>query len=178
MMCCLGRSKLLIGVQEELDRREHELQQLTAQNEDLTSTVETLKNELLASHEEAERAARDLDMMRSRALEENTQESIIRERELREAQTELERCRIERDEWERTALQERTLSDDLKSSVDTYKRELELEREARDRELVELDAEKERSQNLQSVLQDFQAGVLSDGTTFGENSPLSNSKGP
>ncbi|KAG6885733.1 hypothetical protein C0993_010560 [Termitomyces sp. T159_Od127] len=142
---------------EELDRREHELQQLTAQNEDLTSTVETLKNELLASHEEAERSAHELDMMRSRALEENTQESILRERELREAQTELERCRIERDEWERTALQERTLSDDLKSSVDTYKRELELEREERDRELVELEAEKEKSQNLQSVLQDFQA---------------------
>ncbi|KAG6872702.1 hypothetical protein C0995_007370 [Termitomyces sp. Mi166 len=141
---------------EELDRREHELQQLTAQNEDLTSTVDTLKNELIASHEEAERTARELDTMRSRALEENAQEIILHERELREAQTELERCRIERDEWERTALQERTLSDDLKSSVETYKRELELEREARDRELEELEAEKEKSQNLQSVLQDFQ----------------------
>ncbi|KAG6888643.1 hypothetical protein C0992_007960 [Termitomyces sp. T32_za158] len=147
---------------EELDRREHELQQLTALNEDLTSTVETLKDELLASHEEAERVARELDMMRNRAYEENMQESILRERELREAQTELERCRIERDEWERTALQERTLSDDFKSSVDTYKRELEFERELRDRELVELEAEKEKSQNLQSVLQDFQAETAKD----------------
>ncbi|KAG5349513.1 hypothetical protein C0989_003342 [Termitomyces sp. Mn162] len=141
---------------EELDRREHELQQLTAQNEDLTSTVETLKDELIASHEEAERAARELDNIRSRALEDNAQEIILQERELREAQTELERCRMERDEWERTALQERVMSDDLKSSVETYKHELELEREVRDRELVKLEAEKEKSQNLQSVLQDFQ----------------------
>ncbi|KAG6831849.1 hypothetical protein H0H87_003648 [Tephrocybe sp. NHM501043] len=142
---------------EELDRREQQVQQLTAQNEDLATTVETLKDELIASHEEAERAANDLDTMRSRALEENAQEGIMRERELREAQTELERCRIERDEWERMALQERALSDDLKSSAETYKRELELEREVRDRELLELESEKEKSENLQSVLQDFQA---------------------
>ncbi|KAG6854485.1 hypothetical protein C0991_006087 [Blastosporella zonata] len=141
---------------EELDRREQQVQQLTAQNEDLATTVETLKEELIASHEEAERSANELDAMRSRALEENAQESIMRERELREAQTELERCRMERDEWERTALQERALSDDLRSSVETYKRELELEREARDRELLELESEKEKSENLQSVLQDFQ----------------------
>ncbi|KAG6918604.1 hypothetical protein DXG01_013015 [Tephrocybe rancida] len=142
---------------EELDRREQQVQQLTAQNEDLATTVETLKDELIVSHEEAERAANELDAMRSRALEENAQESVMRERELRETQTELERCRMERDEWERTALQERTLSDDLRSAVETYKRELELEREARDRELLELESEKEKSENLQSVLQDFQA---------------------
>ncbi|KAG6834980.1 hypothetical protein H0H93_005946 [Arthromyces matolae] len=141
---------------EELDRREQEVQHLTVQNEDLTSTVETLKNELIESHKESERSAKELDSMRSRALEENAQETILRERQLREAQTELEQCRIERDEWERSSLQEKTLSDDLKSSVETYKRELEIEREARDRELAELEAEREKSLNLQSVLQDFQ----------------------
>ena len=34
------------------------MQQLTAQNEDLVATVETLKSELIASNEEAERASR------------------------------------------------------------------------------------------------------------------------
>ncbi|KAG5634220.1 hypothetical protein H0H81_002828 [Sphagnurus paluster] len=142
---------------EELDRREQLVQQLTAQNDDLASTVETLKEELITSHEEAERAAHELDIMRGRALEENAQESLLRERELRETQTELERCRMEREEWERTAMQERALVDDFKSSVEAYKRELELEREARERELVELELEREKSTNLQSVLQDFQA---------------------
>ncbi|GLB42378.1 putative GRIP-related Arf-binding domain containing protein [Lyophyllum shimeji] len=142
---------------EELDRREQLVQQLTAQNDDLTSTVESLKEELIASHEEAERAAKELDAMRSRALEENAQETLLRERELRETQTELERCRMEREEWKRTAMQERALAEDLKSSLETYKRELDLEREAREAELQDLEAEREQSNNLQSVLQDFQA---------------------
>ncbi|KAG5641132.1 hypothetical protein DXG03_005946 [Asterophora parasitica] len=142
---------------EELDRREQLVQQLTAQNDDLASTVETLKEELIASHEEADRAANELDSMRSRTLEENAQESLLRERELRETHTELERCRMEREEWERTALQERALVDDLRSSVETFKHELEMEQEARERELLELKSEREKSSNLQSVLQDFQA---------------------
>lgn len=134
------------------------MQQLTMQNDDLASTVETLREELIVSHEEAERASRELDSIRSRALEENAQESFLRERELREVQTELERCKMEREEWERTALQERAFVDDLKSTVEAFKRELELERESHEREQLELEAEREKASNLQSVLQDFQAG--------------------
>ena len=35
------------------------MQQLSAQNEDLAATVETLKSELIASNEEAELTSRD-----------------------------------------------------------------------------------------------------------------------
>ncbi|KAF4564578.1 hypothetical protein EYR40_010744 [Pleurotus pulmonarius] len=138
---------------EELDRREQLLQQLTAQNEDLTSTVETLKEELVASNHEAERAHSELDHVRSRTLLESTQESMLRERELRESQTELERCRMERDEWERTAQQERLAAEESRA----YERDLEHERDNSERLYAELEAEKEKSANLQSVLQDFQA---------------------
>lgn len=134
------------------------MQQLTAQNDDLSSTVETLKEELIASNEEAQRASNELDNMRNRALQENAQESLLRERELRETQTELERCRMERDEWERTALQERVNAEETKSTLETLKHELEQEREARERVDADLDSEREKSDNLQSVLQDFQAG--------------------
>jgi hypothetical protein len=132
---------------------------LTTQNEDLTVTVETLKGELISSHEETERVSRELDTLRSRAWEENTQENLLRERELREAQMELERCRMEREEWERIALQERAVLDDLKASADALKTDLELERAGRERDVLELQSERERSYNLQSVLQDFQAGM-------------------
>ncbi|KAF8069173.1 hypothetical protein FPV67DRAFT_1607506 [Lyophyllum atratum] len=142
---------------EELDRREHLVQQLTAQNDDLSLTLETLKHELISSHSESSRLATELDTMRHRALQENAQETLLRERELRDTQTELERCRMEREEWERTALQEGAVVDDLKSAVEMYKREVDLEREAREKEMVELEAEREKAGNLQSVLQDFQA---------------------
>lgn len=132
---------------------------MTAQNDDLTATIETLKEELIASHDETERVSHEFDSLRSRALEENAQEILVRERELRETQMELERCRMERDEWERTSMQEKVMVDDLKSGIEMLKNDLELEKEAKNREALELQSEKEKSQNLESVLQDFQAGT-------------------
>ncbi len=142
-----------------MDRREQLIQQLTAQNDDLAQTVETLKDEFIASNEETARVSNELDTLRNRAFQENAQESLMRERELRETQLELERCRIERDDWERVAMQEKSMSDESRSLVDILKRDIELEREAREREAAELDVEREKSENLQSVLQDFQAGA-------------------
>jgi len=121
--------------------------------------VETLKSELIASSEEAERASKELDTIRSRALQDNAQESLLKERELRETQSELEQCRMERDEWEQMAMQEKVMADEAKTAVESLKRDLELEREAREREAGELEFEREQSRNLQSVLEDFQAGA-------------------
>lgn len=136
------------------------MQQLSVQNEDLAQTVETLKAELVASNDEAERASRELEAMRSRALQENAQEVYLRERELRELQGELEQIRIERDEWESKALQEHVLADDARSNFENARRDLEIEREAREREAAVIVVEKEKVSNLQSVLEDFQAGAL------------------
>ena len=133
---------------------------MTAEKEDLTTTIETLQSELIASHEEAERASTQLDAMRSQVLQENAQESQNRERELRDTQMELERCRMERDEWERSAMQEQVISEDAKTAVESLRRDLELETAARVREGAELERERERADNLQSVLQDFQAGMF------------------
>lgn len=116
-----------------------------------------MKVELIASHEESERNAKELDTIRSRVLNENAQESLLRERELRDALSELERCRLERGEWERTSMQEKMLGDEARLNIETLKRDLEMEREARDRESAELAAARETATNLQSVLEDFQA---------------------
>ena len=100
--------------------------------------METLKTELISSHEEAERASSKLDAMRSRVLQENAQETQLRERELRETQLELEQCRMEREEWERSAQQEQVVSEDLRTEVDTLRRDLEMEIAARARDTAEL----------------------------------------
>ncbi|TDL22744.1 hypothetical protein BD410DRAFT_821056 [Rickenella mellea] len=141
---------------EELDRREQLVQQLTTQNEDLTSTIVTLQDEIITSNAEAERASRELETMRSRAMDDSAQESLMRERELRETQAELERCRIERDEWEQAMQTERVALDEAKSNAEGLKRELEMERQAHARIVRELEHEREKTENLQSVLQDFQ----------------------
>lgn len=146
-------------VQEELDRQEQLIQQLTAQNDDLESTVDTLKEELMGSVAEAERAAKELDTLRSRAFHDNTQESLARERELRETQSELERCRMDSDEWERAAMQEKVAAEEARLLAEELRRDLEVEREARLREASQLDSEREKASNLQSVLEDFQSGT-------------------
>jgi hypothetical protein len=116
-----------------------------------------LKAELIASHEEAERNSKELDTIRSQVLNENAQESLLRERELRETLSELERCRLERGEWERASMQEKMLGDEARLNLETFRRDLEMEREVRDRESVELAAARETATNLQSVLEDFSA---------------------
>jgi hypothetical protein len=128
--------------------------------------VETLKLELIASSAEADRASKELDTMRSRALQDNAQESLLKDRELRETQGELERCRMERDEWERTAMQDKAVGDESRTALESLKRDLELEREAREREATELGLAREQSSNLQSVLEDFQAGMCLFGVVF------------
>ncbi|KAF9653715.1 hypothetical protein BDM02DRAFT_1653973 [Thelephora ganbajun] len=142
---------------EELDRREQVIQQLTAEGDDLRSTVETLKAELISSNDEAERATRELETLRTWALHENAQESMLRERELRETQSELERYRIERDEWERALMQERVVLNEARVSIDALTRDLEIVQEMRQRDVEALEVERERASNLQSVLEDFQA---------------------
>ncbi|KZT69193.1 hypothetical protein DAEQUDRAFT_757173 [Daedalea quercina L-15889] len=142
---------------EELDRQNELVQQLTVEKEDLAETIETLKSELVASNEEAERSSRELEAMRSRALQDDAQEAYMRERELRETQTELEQCRMERDEWEQKALQEHVSADEARTSLANVRRELEVERTAREMAAAELAVEREKCGNLQSVLEDFQA---------------------
>ena len=136
-------------------------QQLSAEKDDLNTTIERLKAELILAHEETDRASAKLDAMRNQMLHENTHESLQRERELRETQIELERCRIERDEWERSALQEQTFSEELRSTEDELRRELRSLSAAKDKDTLELEHEREKTANLQSVLQDFQTGVSS-----------------
>ncbi|KII87722.1 hypothetical protein PLICRDRAFT_42231 [Plicaturopsis crispa FD-325 SS-3] len=135
---------------EELDRREQLVQQLTAQNDDLSSTLEALQAELLTAHADIERASSERDTL---ARGREVQEGLERERELREA---LERCRMERDEWERAALGAEELAD-LQRELADLRRELELEREGREKAVAGEAGERERAANLQAVLEDFQA---------------------
>lgn len=147
------------------------MQQLTAQNEDLGTTIETLKDELILSHEEAERSSRELELLRSKALQDNALEAAARERETLELQGELERCRIERDEWEHALLEERVFADEAKAGLVSLRRELEVEKDARMKDAEELQRERERSANLQSVLEDFQSGTHFD-SCYEQNSTI------
>jgi hypothetical protein len=65
---------------------------------------------------------------------------------------------MEKDEWERTALEDKAELDELRSNVIALQRDLDLERDGREADVSALEVERERAENLQSVLQDFQTG--------------------
>ena len=111
---------------------------------------------MLASNAEAERASRELDAMRQEA----SGESLQREQALREARAELERTRTARDDWEAEAMAQRVRGDEARSTLDATYRELAAAKEAAERNATARDAEAERANNLQAVLEDFQSGAF------------------
>jgi hypothetical protein len=71
---------------------------------------------------------------------------------------ELEGERMEREELEREAAQERVMSEEVRAQVGVLRREVEQTAALRARDSDAIEREKEKSANLQSVLEDFQLG--------------------
>ena len=145
---------LMQTTQEELDRQSQLVQSLTTQNSDLTTSLQTIRTELLSSHTEASQLSQELSVLRSKSLYESNQES----HQLQSMQLELERIRLERDEWEQMYLREKVTADEGTVEAEGLARELavlEGDKETLARDLVE---EKEKVGNLQEVLEDFQNG--------------------
>ena len=111
----------------------------------------------MAANSDLDRTSRELDALRSRALDESAHESNLLQREVHELRSELEQCRVERDEWERAVLEEKVAVENARAESANLRRDLELERQSREREAELCEREAERAANLQSVLEDFQA---------------------
>ncbi|GAA5997832.1 uncharacterized protein JCM10292_006843 [Rhodotorula paludigena] len=145
---------------DELDRREQEIADLQAANDDLSSTVETLKSELIQSHADADSLHTEVEQLRARAFDSeraSSDEAQERELALREAQEDLERVRIERDEWEGEAMRERVRREEQGTRLAQV--EMELAQAKAEREVLreERDREMESAANLHAVLEEFQA---------------------
>ncbi|KPV75353.1 uncharacterized protein RHOBADRAFT_53339 [Rhodotorula graminis WP1] len=145
---------------DELDRREQEIADLRAANDDLASTLDTLKGELIQSHADADALHTEVEQLRARAFDSeraSSDEAQEREVALREAQEDLERVRIERDEWEGEAMRERVRREDQGARLGVV--EMELAQAKADREVLreERDREMESAANLHAVLEEFQA---------------------
>lgn len=85
---------------------------------------------------------------------------MSREMALRDSQEDLERIRMEREEWEGEAMQERVRREELAQRLGVV--ELELAGCKTERELLrdERDREAESAANLHHVLEEFQAGTV------------------
>ncbi|CAE6447370.1 unnamed protein product [Rhizoctonia solani] len=156
---------------EELDRREQHIVQLNTTNEELSNTIETLKQELNDSLEDSSNLSRELSAFRQRALDSTSSADAELEqmrieveharRDLESTRRELEEERLDREEFEREAAQERVMTEELKAQLVVLRRDVEQAAAHRNREAEAVQREKEKSANLQSVLEDFQLGESS-----------------
>ena len=144
---------------DELDRREGEIAELRAANDDLADSLDTLRRELVQSHEDHERAHGELEQLRARAFDterQSSSEALGRETALRDAHDELERVRLERDDWEDAMMRERVRREQLEQVV----AQQDAEREQLAARLAsaeqERDREAESAANLHAVLEEFQ----------------------
>jgi hypothetical protein len=79
-------------------------------------------------------------------------------KEMRELRGEMERLRIEREEWEIEAGREKVRREEMEEDVRVYERMANDSTIELQRYKDEAEGEKERSRNLQDVLSEFQAG--------------------
>ncbi|GAA5836052.1 hypothetical protein JCM3766R1_001952 [Sporobolomyces carnicolor] len=145
---------------DELDRREQEIADLRAANDDLAMTVETLKSELIQSNEDADAAHSELEQLRLHAFDSEKQtndEANERDLLLREVQEDLERVRMEREEWESEAMRERVRREEMQQLFGQIEMELATAKTERENLREERDREQESAANLHAVLEEFQA---------------------
>lgn len=84
-------------------------------------------------------------------------EVAAREAQLREVTEDLERSRLEREDWENQAMKERVEREKLETSLHSIERELSTIKAENQQLKEERDREAEAAQNLHVVLEEFQA---------------------
>lgn len=160
-------------LQEELDRREALITALTADIQTLKATMATLQQELTSQAAESSSLSTALSALRLQSSS-TSDSALLREREVRELQGEVERLRMEREEWEEVAGNERARAEEEDMRV------RELEGEVRrliaegGKERERRKKEEERAANLQYVLETSEACKCPAFRSFGGHSRTDN----
>lgn len=168
---------MFLPMQEELDRREGQIETLSSQIKSLKEAVNTLKAELVSSNGENERVTKELDSLRTSsqaALEaagraaqeaaakiisrnEGEQERNLRETQLHQLTKKVETFKAQLSEWESLYRDEKTRREEAESmleraNLDHKSLSVELRRA---QDLAQ--REKDAARGLQAVLEEFQA---------------------
>lgn len=126
----------------------------------MQASIATLQAELQSASQESANLQHQLQQLRSQS-DSSSSDVLSLTREMRELRGEMERLRVEREEWEAEAGRERERREAMEEEARLVERR---EREGRrewDKGKEELARERERARNLQEVLGEFQAGARS-----------------
>ncbi|GAK64744.1 guanylate kinase [Moesziomyces antarcticus] len=148
---------------EELDRRETQIESLTAKVSSLESSTATLRDELVASHDETERLTKQVDTLRAslaatesdRATRSSSDAGRMeRERELHEL---VERTKLDAHNWQSACLEERARREDLETQLSDARDAAERARQAETHHRLIAEREAASAANLSAVLSEFES---------------------
>ncbi|KDN50801.1 hypothetical protein K437DRAFT_254968 [Tilletiaria anomala UBC 951] len=154
---------------EELEAKEAQIEALASKTEALTDTVDTLKEELVASNAEAEKLTSELSVLKAssgpaaRTNDSDSHDKIASlERRTRDILEQCEKLRIDVESWESDCMSERASKEEAQVRL----RHSETAREEAEARVQELEASVEResqtAREMQSVLEEFQASQDSE----------------
>lgn len=149
-----------IYAQEELDRREQQIESLTKQISELQTLTSAMKQELHASNEESQRYASELDKLRVALNKDDAREMSAEvhrlERRVRELQEKTDAQRVSLDRWEHACLEEKALREELESKLNENEnlRTSDHEREKQFESLLQ--QERNVSRQLHEALEEMQ----------------------
>lgn len=142
---------------EELDRREQQIETLTARTTTLTQDVDLLRNELESLNVDNERLTNELD-----AALQAVRSAPSRDGDVEESREQLERYRMDAQQWESTALDERSRREDLETRLVEVLEERERAKQSEHLQRQRADREANTAAELQAVLAEFSATQDSD----------------
>ncbi|WRT65903.1 uncharacterized protein IL334_002854 [Kwoniella shivajii] len=146
---------------EELDRKEETINTLTTENNSLQETLVGLQNELSSASQESTNLSNQLNQLRSQS-DSSSSDVLSLTREMRELRGEMERLRLEREEWEVEAGREREKRELIEEEMRLIERRERDERLQLEKSILQLEEERERADNLQDVLGEFQVAKDSE----------------
>lgn len=144
---------------EELDRRDSQITQLSADLQAAQESITSLRTELESSAEESTLLSAQVSQLRLSAST-LTSDVLSLTREMRELRGEMEMLRVEREQWEAEAERERERREAMEDDLRAGERQRREDEARRRRAEEEWEREKTRADNLQEVLADFQNGGL------------------
>ncbi|CAG8478830.1 2505_t:CDS:2 [Paraglomus occultum] len=150
---------------EELEKAREQVIDLTQQKQQLMKLVSELNVELEDVKGQCQTLTRELEMSRSHSMkidQQAAQELIQKDGIIQKLEDDLENVNREKREWEMVAMQLRGSKDDMIACVKQLEREIEVLQSEKEAIKLEKEAESESLNNLQGVLEEFQAAKESE----------------
>lgn len=148
---------------EELDRRETQIESLTAKVDELTSLTSTLRTELVSASEETERLNSEVQRLKGELKQKETGRATEggkeRERELSEL---LEQVKLDSHSWQTACLEERSKREDAESSLQEALHSAEIASQAEKHWRTVAERESASAAELSTVLSEFQSSQESE----------------